>query len=76
MGYLGRKKYHILEIFKNTKNNYLEGTTLLSELEKKGFKMTKRQLSLFIYNNMEMEYLKASRNSDGTIAGWKLISWV
>ncbi len=76
MAYLRSKKYQILEIFKNAKNTYLEGHTVLSELEKKGITMTKRQLSLFIYNNLEMEYLKASRNQDGTITGWKLIGFI
>ncbi|MFQ5888124.1 MAG: hypothetical protein ACE5HY_05455 [Candidatus Hydrothermarchaeales archaeon] len=75
MGYLSRKKYHILEVFKRTKSGYLEGPILLSELEKRGVKMTKRQLSLFIYNNMELEYLKADRDSDGRILGWNLIKW-
>lgn len=76
MAYLRSKKYQILEIFKNAKNTYLEGHTVLSELEKRGIKMSKRQLSLFIYNNLEMEYLKASRNTDGTITGWKLIGFI
>ncbi len=76
MGYLRTKKLAILEIFKKAKSNYLEGSTLLTELEKLGFKMNKRQLSLFIYNNMDMEYLKASRDSEGTILGWNLITFV
>ncbi len=76
MGYLRTKKLAILEIFNKTKTNYLEGSTLLTELEKRGFKMNKRQLSLFIYNNMEMQYLKTSRSRDGTIVGWKLIGWI
>jgi len=76
MGYLRTKKLAILEIFKNAKSNYLEGSTLLTELEKLGFKMNKRQLSLFIYNNMEMQYLKTSRSQNGTIVGWKLIGWI
>ncbi len=76
MGYLRTKKLAILEIFNKTKTSYLEGSTLLTELEKRGFKMNKRQLSLFIYHNMDIEYLKASRDSEGTILGWNLITFV
>ncbi|MFQ5888248.1 MAG: hypothetical protein ACE5HY_06080 [Candidatus Hydrothermarchaeales archaeon] len=68
-----RKRKVILDVYKDKKTSFLDAFTILTALEKQGFKMTKRGLSNFIRNNLENKYLVPSRNARGTILGWALV---
>ncbi len=69
-----RKKKLILEIYKDKKATYLEPTTILKALEKRGFKWTRRGLSNFIRHSLQPRHLVPDRDSTGTIVGWTLIN--
>ncbi len=71
-----RKKKMILNVFKDKKASFLDTSTLLRALEKRGIKMTKRELSNFIRNSLEYRYLISFRDPKGTIIGWELVNSV
>jgi len=69
-----RKRKAILDVYQDKKTSFLEPSTILNALKKRGFKMSKRGLSNFIRNNLEHRDLIPSRDDkSGIILGWTLV---
>ncbi len=68
-----RKRKAILEAYRDKKEKFLDPRTILTALEERGFKMTRRGLSNFIRNSLENKYLISTKDTNGIIIGWTLV---